>query len=52
MPVIPSPVRRGAAGGGGGGGAGALAVRIWPGHRLLVVVLVPAVLLRADAKLG
>ena len=29
-----------------------LAARIWPGHRLFVLVLIPAVLLRADAELG
>jgi len=28
------------------------AARIWPGHRLFVLVLIPAVLLRADAELG
>jgi Dolichyl-phosphate-mannose-protein mannosyltransferase len=29
-----------------------LAPRIWSGHRLLVIVLIPAILLRADAELG
>src|SRR5579859_6879100 len=29
-----------------------LAGRIWSGHRLFVIVLIPAVLLRADAELG
>ncbi len=29
-----------------------LAARIWPEHRLFVIVLIPAVLLRADAELG
>ena len=37
---------------GGGGGFGSLAARIWSGHRLFVIVLVPAVLLRVDAELG
>ena len=32
--------------------ARALAARTWSGHRLFVLVLVPAVLLRADAELG
>jgi hypothetical protein len=36
---------------GGPGPAGA-AARIWAGHRLFVIVLIPAVLLRADAELG
>jgi hypothetical protein len=30
----------------------ALAARIWSGHRLFVLVLIPAVLLRADTELG
>jgi hypothetical protein len=30
----------------------ALAARIWPGHRAFVIVVIPAVLLRADAELG
>jgi len=30
----------------------ALAARIWPDHRTFVIVLIPAVLLRADAELG
>src|SRR3984885_8302746 len=29
-----------------------VAARIWAGHRLFVIVLIPAVLLRADAELG
>src|ERR1051326_4377285 len=29
-----------------------MAARIWSGHRLFVIVLIPAVLLRADAELG
>jgi hypothetical protein len=29
-----------------------LAARVWPAHRLFVIVLIPAVLLRADAELG
>ena len=29
-----------------------LAARAWSGHRLFVIVLVPAVLLRVDAELG
>jgi hypothetical protein len=32
--------------------ARALAARTWAGHRLFIVVLIPAVLLRADAELG
>jgi len=32
--------------------ARALAARVWSGHRLFIVVLTPAVLLRADAELG
>ena len=32
--------------------ARALAVRTWSGHRLFILVLIPAVLLRADAELG
>jgi hypothetical protein len=32
--------------------ARALAARIWSGHRLFVIVLIPAILLRADAELG
>ena len=31
---------------------GSLAARIWSGHRLFIIVLIPAVLLRADAELG
>jgi len=33
-------------------GVRSLAARIWSGHRLFVIVLIPAVLLRADAELG
>src|ERR1700751_4158531 len=33
-------------------GARELAARAWSGHRLFVIVLAPAVLLRADAELG
>jgi len=33
-------------------GVRSLPARIWSGHRLFVIVLVPAVLLRADAELG
>ena len=29
-----------------------LAARTWSGHRLFVIVLIPAVLLRVDAELG
>jgi hypothetical protein len=32
--------------------ARALAARIWAGHRLFIIVLTPAVLLRVDAELG
>jgi hypothetical protein len=32
--------------------ARALAARTWAGHRLFIIVLIPAVLLRADAELG
>src|SRR3984893_1405635 len=35
-----------------GRGARGLAVRAWSGHRLLLIVLTPAVLLRLDAELG
>ncbi len=37
---------------GGGGGFRSLAVRTWYEHRLFVIVLIPAVLLRVDAELG
>jgi SAM-dependent methyltransferase len=37
---------------GDGGGFRSLAARTWSGHRLFVIVLIPAVLLRADAELG
>jgi hypothetical protein len=33
-------------------GARALAARAWAGHRLFIIVLTPAVLLRVDAELG
>jgi hypothetical protein len=33
-------------------GARSLAARIWAGHRLFVIVAIPAVALRADAELG
>jgi hypothetical protein len=33
-------------------GLRSLAARVWPQHRLFVIVLIPAVLLRADAELG
>jgi hypothetical protein len=36
----------------GSAGLRSLPARIWSGHRLFVIVLVPAVLLRADAELG
>jgi hypothetical protein len=36
----------------GSAGIRSLPARIWSGHRLFVIVLVPAVLLRADAELG
>ena len=36
----------------GPAGFRSLAARIWSGHRLFVIVLIPAVLLRADAELG
>ena len=38
---VPSPAR-----------VRSLAARTWTGHRLFVIVLIPAVLLRADAELG
>jgi hypothetical protein len=34
------------------GGFRSLAARTWSGHRLFVIVLIPAVLLRVDAELG
>ena len=37
---------------GDGGGFRSLAARTWSGHRLFVIVLIPAVLLRVDAELG
>ena len=37
---------------GWGGGFRSLTVRTWSGHRLFVIVLIPAVLLRVDAELG
>jgi hypothetical protein len=36
----------------GPAGIRSLASRVWSGHRLFVIVLIPAVLLRADAELG
>jgi hypothetical protein len=33
-------------------GARGLAARAWSGHRLFIIVLIPAILLRADAELG
>ena len=36
----------------GPAGVRSLPARIWSGHRLFVIVLIPAVLLRADAELG
>jgi hypothetical protein len=36
----------------GSAGLRSLPARIWSGHRLFVIVLIPAVLLRADAELG
>jgi hypothetical protein len=35
-----------------GRGARGLAARTWSGHRLFIIVLIPAVLLRVDAELG
>jgi len=46
------PIRRSEPGWGGGGGFRSLAARTWSGHRLFVIVLIPAVLLRVDAELG
>jgi hypothetical protein len=46
------PIRWGKPGWGGRGGFHSLAARIWSGHRLFVIVLIPAVLLRVDAELG
>ena len=46
------PIRWGKPGWGGRGGFRSLAARIWSGHRLFVIVLIPAVLLRVDAELG
>jgi hypothetical protein len=46
------PIRWGKPGWGGGGGFRSLAARIWSRHRLFVIVLIPAVLLRVDAELG
>jgi hypothetical protein len=37
---------------GDAGGLRSLAARTWSGHRLFVIVLIPAVLLRVDAELG
>jgi len=36
----------------GQAGVRSLAARIWSGHRLFIIVAIPAVLLRADAELG
>jgi hypothetical protein len=36
----------------GSGGLRSLAGRIWPRHRLFIIVAIPAVLLRADTELG
>jgi len=33
-------------------GLRSLPARIWSGHRLFVIVLIPAILLRADTELG
>ncbi len=46
------PIRWSEPGWGGGGGFRSLAARTWSGHRLFVIVLIPAVLLRVDAELG
>ncbi len=46
------PIRWSEPGWGGGGGFRWLAARTWSGHRLFVIVLIPAVLLRVDAELG
>ena len=34
------------------GAARSVAVRAWSGHRLFIIVLIPAILLRVDAELG
>jgi hypothetical protein len=61
MPAAPSrgssarrawPIRWSRPGSGDGGGFRSLAARTWSGHRLFVIVLIPAVLLRIDAELG
>ena len=58
MPAAPSrwPAPRrawpGRPGWGDGGGFRSLAARTWSGHRLFVIVVIPAVLLRVDAELG
>jgi hypothetical protein len=36
----------------GPAGLRSLAARVWSGHRLFLIVLIPAILLRADAELG
>jgi len=46
------PIRWGKPSWGGEGGFRSLAARTWSGHRLFVIVLIPAVLLRVDAELG
>jgi hypothetical protein len=57
MPAAPSrgpSARRawGKPGWGDGGGFRSLAARTWSGHRMFVIVLIPAVLLRVGAELG
>jgi hypothetical protein len=61
MPAAPSrepsaqrgwPLRSGRPGWTTRAGARSLAARAWSGHRLFIIVLIPAVLLRADAELG
>ena len=46
------PIRWSKPGLGDGGGFSSLAARTWSGHRLFIIVLIPAVLLRVDAELG
>ena len=60
MRVMPAALSRGPSarrawskpGWGDGGGFRSLAARTWSGHRLFIIVLIPAVLLRVDAELG
>src|SRR5205085_2882021 len=61
MPAAPSRgpsarrawlIRPGKPGSGDRGGFRSLAARTWSGHRLFLLVLIPAVLLRVDAELG